>query len=99
VSPEPSQETFEAVVTDVRLESTTARGSIWRIALDHTDFVAGDTGQFEAQARSGARLIIPVLRVEADPSGTLWHVVEKPLNEGTKIVAKRMRERSSLVHS
>ena len=90
---------FEAVVTEIHLESTSAGRSLWRIALDHTHFQPGDTGQFEAEARSGAKLIVPVLRVESDPSGGLWHLVEKPLTEGTKIVARPTRARSSLVHS
>lgn len=78
---------FSAVIADVRLESTVAGRSRWQISLDHTHFCPGDTGEFEAVARSGARLTIPVLRVDRGPDGTLWHQVEKPLTEGTKITA------------
>lgn len=90
---------FEAVVTEIHLQSTSAGRSVWRIALDRTRFHPGDTGQFQVESRSGARLIIPVLRVESDPSGTVWHLVEKPLTEGTKIVARPASAHSSLLHS
>ena len=32
-----------------------------------------------AVARSGARLVVPVLGVTVDDAGEVWHVVEKPL--------------------
>jgi len=85
-----SSSCFEAVVIDVQLESTKGGRSVWRIALDHTEFTAGELGEFEAQSRRGTRLIVPLLRVDVDGAGTLWHVVEKPLTEGTKITARRM---------
>jgi hypothetical protein len=90
---------FEAVVTEIHLESHDAGRSVWRIALDRTEFELGDTGELEAKARSGAKLIIPVLCVAADSGGKLWHVVEKPVTEGTKIVGRRLPKDSSLVHS
>lgn len=82
-------EQFEATVVDVQLESRSEGRSWWRLALDHSDFRAGDTGELEAEARSGARLRLPLVRVELAPDGTLWHVVQKPLTEGTKVVARR----------
>lgn len=89
---------FPAVVVDVRLESSRGGRSLWQIALDRTEFRAGDVGEFEAQARSGARLSVPVIRVQFGPDGTIWHIVEKPLTEGTKITARVLREGSSLLH-
>ena len=93
-----NKEQFPALVVDVRLESTQAGRSLWQIALDRTEFHAGDAGEFEALARSGARLRVPVLRVLVDVDGTVWHVVEKPLTEGTKIIARVLDRGSSLVH-
>jgi hypothetical protein len=57
------------------------------MALDRTEFVAGDVGVLEAVARSGARLIVPVLGVVVD-SGEVWHVVEKPLAAGTAVTGR-----------
>jgi hypothetical protein len=100
---QPSTETqpgaeFSAVVVDVRLESTVHGKSMWQIALDHTMFKDGATGSFSASARSGARLTIPVLRVHTDPDGTVWHVVGKPLTEGTNIEARVLQPNASLLH-
>ena len=39
-------------------------------------------------ARSGTRLEVPVLAVEASEAGELWHVVEKPLAAGTEVVGR-----------
>jgi alanyl-tRNA synthetase len=39
----------------------------------------------QAVARSGARLVVPVLGTVVDPAGQLWHVVEKPLAAGTTV--------------
>ena len=89
---------FPALVVDVRLESRTAGQARWQIALDRTEFRAGDTGDFEAVARSGARLQVEVLEVDVDRDGTVWHVVEKPLTEGTKITATVRRQAGSLLH-
>ncbi len=77
---------FAAVVTDIRLESRAAGVSRWLIALDRTEFGAGaERGVLEAVARSGARLVVPVLGVEVDASGEVWHLVEKPLTAGTAV--------------
>jgi alanyl-tRNA synthetase len=57
------------------------------MALDRTEFVAGDVGALEAVARSGARLVVPVLGVVTE-AGEVWHVVEKPLAAGTMVTGR-----------
>ncbi|HEX3967681.1 MAG TPA: hypothetical protein VHW70_06930 [Edaphobacter sp.] len=78
---------FSGVVTDIREESRVAGRQRWQMALDRTEFVAGDAGMLEAVARSGARLVVPVLAVIED-AGELWHVVEKPLAAGTAVTGR-----------
>jgi hypothetical protein len=79
---------FSAVVTDIREESREASRQRWQMALDRTEFVAGDVGILEAVARSGTRLVVPVLGVVMDASGEVWHVVEKPLAAGTTVTGR-----------
>jgi alanyl-tRNA synthetase len=55
------------------------------MALDRTEFIAGAVGELEAVARSGARLVVPVLGTVVDVAGEVWHVVEKPLAAGTSV--------------
>ena len=76
---------FSSVVTDIREESRVAGKQRWQMMLDRTGFVAGDVGFLEAVARSGARLVVPVLGVVKDDTGDVWHVVEKPLAAGTRV--------------
>ena len=78
---------FEAVVTDIKLESRAGLAAVWWMALDPTEFRTGDTGMLEAVTRSGTRLQIPVSAVVEDGEGALWHVVEKPLAAGTDVSA------------
>jgi hypothetical protein len=86
---------FSAVVTDIRLESRAGGQALWQMALDRTEFAAGDVGVLEAVARSGTRLEIPVLSVVVDKDGSLWHVLEKPLAAGTDVIG-RVADPSSL---
>jgi prephenate dehydrogenase len=79
---------FAAVVTDIREESRVAGRQRWQMALDRTEFSVGDTGVIEAVARSGTRLEVPVLAVEIDGAGEVWHVVEKPLAAGTAVTGR-----------
>jgi hypothetical protein len=79
---------FVAVVTDIREQSRLGRRQRWQMALDRTDFGPGDTGVIEAVARSGARLEVPVLAVEVDDAGEVWHLVEKPLAAGTAVTGR-----------
>ena len=78
---------FSSVVTDIREESRVGGKQRWQIALDRTEFVAGDVGVLEAVARSGAKLVVPVLGVVVD-GGDLWHMVEKPLAAGTAVTGR-----------
>jgi alanyl-tRNA synthetase len=79
---------FEAVVTDIRLESRVEGVARWQIALDRTLFsTVAPTGVLEAVARSGARLAVPVLGVVEEGS-VVWHVADKPLTEGTGVTGK-----------
>jgi alanyl-tRNA synthetase len=86
--------TFNATVTDIRLDSATAGEQLWQIALDRTAFYPQgggqpfDTGFLIATAKSGAVLEVPVERVEEDPTGEVWHYVRKPLPEGTEITGQ-----------
>ncbi len=76
---------FAGVVTDIREESRVAGKQRWQMALDRTEFAAGDVGLLEAVARSGVKLAVPVLSVVVDCAGEVWHVVEKPLAAGTAV--------------
>jgi alanyl-tRNA synthetase len=79
---------FEAVVTDIRLESRVDGRARWQIALDRTLFsMTASTGVLEAVARSGARLAVPVLGI-VEEDGMVWHVADKPLTEGTSITGR-----------
>ena len=79
---------FSGVVTDIREESRVAGRQRWQVTLDRTEFVAGDVGMLEAIARSGVKLVVPVLGVVTDTAGEVWHVVEKPLAAGTKVTGR-----------
>ena len=79
---------FSCVVTDIREESRVAGKQRWQMALDRTEFVAGDVGMLEAVARSGAKLAVPVIGVVIDAAGEVWHVVEKPLAAGTRVTGR-----------
>ena len=82
---------FSGVVTDIREELRVAGRQRWQMALDRTEFVAGDVGMLEAVARSGAKLAVPVLGVVKDAAGEVWHVVEKPLAAGTRVTGRVSR--------
>jgi hypothetical protein len=79
---------FTAVVTDIREESRMGGRQRWQMALDRTEFVAGDVGELEAVARSGVRLVVPVLGTVVDAAGEAWHLVEKPLAAGTAVTGR-----------
>jgi hypothetical protein len=79
---------FAAVVTDIREESRVDGRQRWQMALDRTEFREGAVGVLEAVARSGARLVVPVLGTVVDAEGEVWHVVEKPLAAGTAVTGR-----------
>jgi alanyl-tRNA synthetase len=76
---------FEAEVTEIHEASREGGVSLWQIGLSGTEFRAGDSGRLVATARSGAELEVPVLSVETDAAGAVWHFVRKPLLAGTKV--------------
>ena len=78
---------FAAEVIEIREESRVAGRQRWQLAVDRTEGVVGDVGVLEAVARSGARLVVPVLGVVMD-AGDVWHVVEKPLAAGTAVTGR-----------
>ena len=79
---------FRSVVTDIREESRAAGRQRWQMALEETGFAVGEVGELEAVAGSGARLVIRVLEVVTDAGGEVWHVVEKPLTAGTRVLGR-----------
>jgi hypothetical protein len=79
---------FSGVVMDIREESRVEGRQRWQMALDRTEFVVGDVGMLEAVARSGTKLVVPVLGVVRDATGEVWHVVEKPLAAGTRVTGR-----------
>src|SRR5690348_3012961 len=82
---------FTATVTDIRERSRNGGSSIWQVALDRSAFypTSGgqphDTGTLAATAPSGARLEAPVIDVEEDEQGELWHLTPKPLPTSTQV--------------
>jgi alanyl-tRNA synthetase len=90
---------FTATVTDIRERSRTGSASLWQIALDRSAFypTSGgqphDIGTLTATAPSGARLEAPIVDVEEDEHGELWHLTPKPLLAGTGIEGRIDRAR------
>jgi alanyl-tRNA synthetase len=84
---------FTATVADIRERSRNGAASLWQVALDRTAFfpTSGgqpyDTGSLRATAPSGATLEAPILEVEEDEHGEVWHLTPKPLLAGTAIEA------------
>ena len=78
---------FSAVVVDIREERRVAGRQRWQVLLDRTEFGVGAVGVLEAVARSGARLVVPVLGTVKD-SGEIWLQVEKPLAAGTEVIGR-----------
>ena len=88
---DPSLASFEAHVSDIREVSRSQGKSLWQIALDRSAFypTSGgqphDTGTLVAISSSGALLEAPVLAVEEDEQGEVWHTTPKPLLAGTAV--------------
>jgi len=91
LSSTPLNAGFAAVVTDIRLESRSGETARWQMTLDRTEFSAGDVGVLEAVARSGTRIVVPVLAILIDDAGDTWHIVEKPLAAGTDVTGRVTR--------
>jgi alanyl-tRNA synthetase len=88
---DPSLATFEAHVADIREVSRNQGRSLWQIALDRSAFypTSGgqphDTGLLTATSSGGALLEAPILAVEEDEHGEVWHTTPKPLLAGTAV--------------
>ena len=88
---DPSLASFEAHVTDIREVSRNQGRSLWQIALDRSAFypTSGgqphDTGMLTATSSGGAVLEAPILAVEEDEQGEVWHTTPKPLLAGTAV--------------
>jgi alanyl-tRNA synthetase len=82
---------FSSQVTDIRELSRTDGQSTWQVALARTAFYPTSGGQphdlgiLRATARSGAVLEVPVVAVEEDERGEVWHQTLKPLAAGTEV--------------
>jgi alanyl-tRNA synthetase len=82
---------FTAKVTDIRELSRTDGQSVWQVALDRSAFYPTSGGQphdlgvLQAKSRSGAVLEVPVIAVEEDEHGEVWHQTLKPLLAGTEV--------------
>jgi hypothetical protein len=83
-----SMRDFAGVVTDIHLESRIEGVARWQMAVSNSTFKAGDVGVLEAVARSGTRLVVPVLSAVEDVEGEVWLVVEKPLAAGTEVTGR-----------
>jgi alanyl-tRNA synthetase len=88
---DPSLAFFEARVSDIREVSRSQGQSLWQIALDRSAFypTSGgqphDTGLLTATSSGGALLEAPILAVEEDEQGEVWHTTPKPLLAGTAV--------------
>ncbi len=88
---DPSLAIFEAQVSDIRLASRTEGRSLWQISLDRSAFYPSsggqphDTGTLTATSPGGALLEAPILAVEEDEHGEVWHTTPKPLLAGTAV--------------
>jgi alanyl-tRNA synthetase len=82
---------FDAHVADIREVSRSQGRSLWQISLDRSAFypTSGgqpyDTGLLTATSSGGAVLEAPVLAVEEDEQGEVWHTTPKPLLAGTAV--------------
>ena len=87
----PSLSSFDAHVSDIREVSRAQGRSLWQIALDRSAFypTSGgqphDTGLLTATSSGGALLEAPILAVEEDEQGEVWHTTPKPLSAGTPV--------------
>ena len=84
---------FPATVTNIREHSREGAQTLWQISLDRSAFYPTSGGQphdlgiLRATSGKGAVLEIPILAVEEDDSGEVWHSVGKPLLAGTPVEA------------
>ena len=88
---DPLLAAFDAHVADIREVSRSEGRSLWQIALDRSAFypTSGgqphDTGLLTATSSGGALLEAPILAVEEDEHGQVWHTTPKPILAGTAV--------------
>jgi|SRR5579883_3444595 alanyl-tRNA synthetase len=88
---DPFLRKFSARVAEIHELSRAGGQSVWRVALDRTAFYPTSGGQphdlgiLTATSRSGAVLEVPILAVEEDEHGEVWHHTDKPLLAGTEV--------------
>jgi alanyl-tRNA synthetase len=88
---DPSLVSFDAEVSDIRLVSRNEGRALWQISLNRSAFypTSGgqphDTGTLTATSSGGALLEAPILAVEEDEDGEVWHTTPKPLLAGTPV--------------
>ncbi len=96
---QPEVSEFSASVKAIRELARVNGQQVWQIALDRTAFYPTgggqpcDIGMLVAVARSGAVLEVPVIAVEEDDAGEVWHTTSKPLQEGAAVQGRIDRER------
>src|SRR5215470_2828862 len=85
---------FSSRVTDIRELARTEGQSVWQVALERTAFYPtsggqpNDLGVLKATSRGGAVLEAPVIGVEEDEHGEIWHQTLKPLLAGTDVTGE-----------
>jgi alanyl-tRNA synthetase len=81
---------FTGAVTEVRPPAHDSGDSIWKVRLNRSAFYPAsggqpfDTGELIASA-SESLLKIPVIQVEEDEDGSVWHFLAQPLAAGTPV--------------
>jgi alanyl-tRNA synthetase len=91
---DPFLRKFAARVTEIHELSRVEGQSVWQIALDRTAFYPTSGGQphdlgfLTAHSRSGVMLEVPIIAVEEDEHGVVWHHVLKPLLKETEVTGE-----------
>ena len=92
---------FTATVTEIRELRRIEGRPVFQLALDRSEFapaepLEGCVGTLTATSRLGAVLIAPVLSVDRDDRGELWHTTMKPLQPGTQVRASIQQKNHKL---
>jgi alanyl-tRNA synthetase len=83
--------TFTGDVTDVRELAGRSGKPLWKLSLNRSAFypTSGgqpfDTGQLSEISREGIAWNVPVVAVEEDEDGWVWHFVREPIAAGTHV--------------
>jgi len=81
---------FSGAVTEVRPPAQSSDESFWKVRLNRSAFYPSsggqpfDTGELIASADGSVRNI-PVIQVEEDDEGAVWHFIAQPLAPGTPV--------------